>query len=56
MFCRRDFMRPGCAEAIERKGKIALSPVRYRTEIAMGFPPAIAKFSAGQRRESQSAA
>jgi len=49
-------MRPVRAEAFEEKGKIALQPVRYRTEISMGFAPAAAKFFAGQRRESWSAA
>jgi hypothetical protein len=42
----------GLTETFDSKGKIATQPVRYRTEISMGFPQAGAKFLAGLQRDS----
>jgi hypothetical protein len=49
-------MAPDFDETFDRKGKIAPQPVRYRTEISMGFPQSGAKFLAGLRRDSHGAA
>jgi len=49
-------MYPAIAETVDSKGKIAQQPVRYRTEISVGFPKSTAKFPLGLRRDSWSAA
>lgn len=44
------------AETIDDQDKLALNPVRYRTEISLGFQQVTTNLSSGQRRDSWSAA
>ena len=43
-------------ETIDVEGKTAAYPVRFRTEITMGFPPLMSKFLGGRRYDSTGAA